>query len=68
MARNYKKKGRKVTSPKKLEDAAKLVNDGWAVRAAARQLSIPKSCLWEFMQKMKKDGVEVNKHQRKHSS
>jgi len=55
MARNYvKKTTRKATSPKKLQEACKLVNAGWALRAAARQANVHHQVLWKFVTKAKK--------------
>ena len=55
MVRNYVKKSeRKITTPRKLNDAIKLVQDGWFVRQAAKYKTISRETLRLAYEKFKK--------------
>ncbi|KAK3932672.1 Tigger transposable element-derived protein 6 [Frankliniella fusca] len=61
MVRTYKKKtDRQPISPSKLMKAVKLVEEGWALRAAARQCNVKKSNLWDLLKKVKKSGIDIS--------
>lgn len=38
--------------------AVQLVEEGWAMRAAARQCNVKKSNLWDLLKKVKKSGID----------
>lgn len=63
MVRNYvKKTDRKPTTPRKLNDAIKLVEDGWSIRQAAKHKTINRETLRVAYEKFKKTpDVEAEK-------
>jgi len=55
MARNYvKTTNRKLTTPRKLNDAIRFVQDGWSIRQAAKHKTINRETLRLAYEKFKK--------------